>query len=529
MHREHMNNPSFRPDSATADQLDELFAYIRQSWRTLSRSNSDLANSAKDPKFMTTEGRPIVYISQTEDRQRVEKLLLERMNTKDLAQVDLRILPDDPTAISEHGLLYLPHPYVVPGGRFNEMYGWDSYFILLGLIRDGETAAAKDMTDNLLYEVEYYGKVLNANRSYYLTRSQPPFISHMVREIYQITRDKIWLRKAISLIEKTYDMWTDEQHLCGGTGLSRYYTGDPTPAPEVIADERDDRGYTHFDRVREFYRSNQIRDYDVSQYYDAENDALTSEFYIGDRTMRESGFDPSNRFGPFNVDVANYAPVCLNSLLAMLETDMAFFSAELGDPTGQIKWQHRVGYRAAGVNDLLWDKHEGLFFDLNFKTGLKRRYPFLTSFYPLWAGIADENQAARIVENLGIFERPGGLQTSPFRTGSQWDAPFGWASLQLIAIEGLRKYGFEREANRVAVNFLSMILKEFIKTGTIVEKYDVERRDAETAGAIQFGYDYNVVGFGWTNAVFLRLYDGLPEATRPDVLRIGGTGVSSEK
>lgn len=523
-----MNISSDLPSSATESQLHELFAYIRQNWQTLSRSNSDLANSAKDPKFATAERRPIVYISQTENRQSVEKLLLEKMNARELALIQLRTLPDDPAAINEHGLLYLPHPYVVPGGRFNEMYGWDSYFILLGLIRDSEITAAKNMTDNLLYEIEYYGKVLNANRSYYLTRSQPPFIAHMVREVYQVTRDRIWLRKAVPLIKETYEMWTDKHHLCGETGMSRYYSGDRTPAPEVIADERDDEGRTHFDRVLEFYRSSEISDYDVHQYYDAESDTLTGEFYIGDRTMRESGFDPSNRFGPFNADIANYVPVCLNSLLAMLEMDMAFFHEELGDRTGQTEWQSRAESRAARLNGQLWDESDGLYYDLNFKTGRKREYPFLTTFYPLWAGIADEHQAARIVENLGIFERAGGLQTSPFRTGSQWDAPFGWAPLQMIAVEGLRKYGFEGEAIRIAVNFLSLILREFIQTGTIVEKYDVEQRKAETAGAIEFGYDYNVVGFGWTNAVFLRLYDSLPEAARVDVLGIRGTGFPGE-
>ena len=127
-----------------------------------------------------------------------------------------------------------------------------------------------------------------------------------------------------------------------------------------------------------------------------------------------------------------------------------------------------------------------------------------------------------MVENLKLFEQPGGLQTSPFKTGSQWDAPFGWSPLELIAIEGLRKYRYKREADRLTVNFLSLILKEFLRHKTIVEKYDVVRRASEVAGDIQFGYDYNVIGFGWTNGAFVKLYDALPADGKTKILNLNG-------
>ena len=146
----------------------------------------------------------------------------------------------------------------------------------------------------------------------------------------------------------------------------------------------------------------------------------------------------------------------------------------------------------------------------------------MTTFYPLWVGIASPQQAARVVANLKLFELPGGLQTSTNASGSQWDAPFGWAPMQMIAVEGLRRYGYNAEADRITTNFLSLILKEFAQHNTIVEKYDVARRESEVAGGIKFGYDYNVIGFGWTNAAFVELYAKLAVAKRSDVLELEG-------
>lgn len=438
------------------------------------------------------------------------------------AKIELRQLPDDHREIREQGLLYLPYPYVVPGGRFNEMYGWDSYFIQVGLLRDGEIELAKNMADNFLYQIENYGKVLNANRTYYLTRSQPPFLTQMVLGVYRKTRDIKWLRGAVPAIEKYYRFWTSEPHLTKETGLSRYYDFGDGPAPEVISDERDDKGRTHYDRVKEYYRTNEVRDYDLTQYYQRDKDELTDLFYKGDRSMRESGFDPSNRFGPFNIDIINYDPVCLNSLLYLMETETAEIMRALGRVREANVWIARSEKRRRSINRLMWDERDGLYYDYNFVEKRVRRYPFLTTFYPLWAGIADHKQAARVVANLNRFERAGGLQTSTNASGSQWDAPFGWGNLQMIAVKGLRRYGYAKEANRIAVNFLSMILKDFLEHNTIVEKYDVVRRSSQLGAGIKFGYSANQIGFGWTNAAFTEMYSELPEQERSNVLKLDG-------
>ncbi|MCP9495768.1 MAG: hypothetical protein MSG64_15075 [Pyrinomonadaceae bacterium MAG19_C2-C3] len=508
---------------ATPAQLEAVHRYIKTSWQTLKRSNKELARAAVDPKFKVEHAgkRSIVYLARSENQAQVESELRRQMSAADFASIELRVLPRDHTNITEQGLLYLPHPYVVPGGRFNEMYGWDSYFIQVGLLRDGETELAKNVIDNHLYQIEHYGAVLNANRTYYLSRSQPPFLTQMILGVYRNTKDKVWLRNTLPKIEKFYRFWTQPPHLTTSTGLARYYDVGTGPAPEVIADERDEQGKTHYDRVKEYYRTHDITDYDIKQYYDRERNELTPLFYTGDRSMRESGFDPSNRFGIFNTDVINYNPVCLNSLLYVMEIETAEILKLLGEPRArQNIWHERAAKRKTAINRLMWDERDGLYYDYNFTTKQVRRYPFATAFYPMWAGIATRQQAARLVANLKTFERPGGLLTSTNISGSQWDAPFGWAPLQLLAVEGLRRYGYTAEADRVSTKFLSMVLEDFIEHNTIVEKYDVERRSSDIAAGIKFGYSANQIGFGWTNAAFVEMYAQMTPARRGDVLKL---------
>jgi alpha,alpha-trehalase len=509
------------PDRASPEQLESIRKYIKDGWRILMRSNSRMAEAAVDPKFPPgADGRRPVYTCAEEDAHRVEASLRAVMSPGDFASIDLRALPANTLEVKDQGLLFLPHPYVVPGGRFNEMYGWDSYFILVGLLRDGEIELAKDTVENFLYEIRCYGKVLNANRTYYLTRSQPPFLTQMILGVYRKTLDLAWLRRCVPAIEEYHRYWTDPPHLTVETGLSRYYDVGSGPAPEVISAERDQEGQTHYDRARNYYRTHDVRDYDRRRYYDATADRLTPLFFIGDRSMRESGFDPSNRFGPFSVDIINYNPVCLNSLLYLMETDTAHIMRILGRNRAALDWESRAAIRKRAINRLMWDERDGLYYDYDFAEKRLRRCPFITTFYPLWAGLASRTQAARVVANLGIFERPGGLQTSASETSNQWDAPFGWAPMQMIAVAGMRRYGYEKQADRITVNFLSMILKEFIAHNAILEKYDVMRRQSQVSGDIKFGYNSNEIGFGWTNAAFVDLYAGLSQAARPLVLNL---------
>ncbi len=495
-----------------AARLEAVHAYVRKAWTTLTRSLDDLPAAAVDPKLHLPAGKPYpVYLSRRENRARVERELRRRLGGE-FARIELRVLPADWRRIEQHGLLYLPHPYVVPGGRFNEMYGWDSYFIQVGLLRDGGLQRARDLVDNFVYQIEHYGTLLNANRTYFLSRSQPPFLTAMLLGVFERTGDRAWLRRSLPAVESYYRFWTSPPHLIPGTPLSRYYDQGEGPAPEVVSDEKDEAGRTHYDRVRAWYKAHEVPDYDLARYYDRAADALTPLFYKGDRSMRESGFDPSNRFGPFNTDVIHYAPVCLNALLYRMEQDTARIHEILGRGAQAARWRRRAELRRAAMDELLWDARAGLYFDYQFETRSRRAYEFASTFYPLWVGAASPEQAARVRANLARFEAPGGLLTSTQVSGSQWDAPFGWAPLQLIAVQGLRRYGFADDAARLSRRFLSLVTKEFEEHGVIVEKYDVRRRESDVAGDLRFGYSTNVVGFGWTNAVYVELLDGLTAA-----------------
>ena len=503
-----------RPAPRSVRDLGPVRDYIKHGWAALTRSNHDLPAAVPDPKFHDHRaGDPWpLYLPPLESRDRVEAELGQLLGADDLKSIALRTLPSSPQAVTEPGLLYLPRPYVVPGGRFNEMYGWDSYFIQVGLLRDDEIPLARDMVDNFVYEIANYGTILNANRTYYLTRSQPPFLTEMILGVFERTHDRAWLESTWPSVERYYRFWTTEPHLIPDLGLSRYFDLGEGPAPEVLADERDAAGRTHYDRVREFYRTHEVSDYDVREYYDRAADRLTPLFYKGDRSMRESGFDLSNRFGPFNVDIIHYAPVCLNALLYRMEREAGEIATILGRPDAG-EWPARAATRRTKIDRYLWDADAGLYFDYNYETRRRRPYPFATTFYPLWAGAASAQQARRVAAHLPAFEAPGGILTSTRVTGNQWDAPYGWAPLQMIAVGGLRRSGYGGAADRISRKFVDMVADDFAAHGTIVEKYDVRRRTSDLGAGIRFGYAANQIGFGWTNGVLLELLAGLGELT----------------
>ena len=315
-------------DALGAERIEPLLAYIAKTWRPLTRTAADLPRAAEDAKIAHAPGTPWpIYLSPQEDRDAVAAALARVLPAHDLARIALRPLPPELPPDFEHGLLYLPRPYVVPGGRFNEMYGWDSYFIVLGLLRDERLALARGVVDDFVYEVRHYGGVLNANRTYYLTRSQPPLLAEMVVALYHATGDRAWLAGTRDALIAAYDHWLAPPHLIPALGLSRYFDHGDGPAPEVVAGERDAQGDNHYDRVRAWFRAHPEN---ADGYYDSEADELTPLYYKGDRSMRESGFDPTGRFGPFGADVTRYAPVCLNTLLYRMERDLAEIDQALG-------------------------------------------------------------------------------------------------------------------------------------------------------------------------------------------------------
>ncbi len=521
------------------DQLHAISQYIAGSWDSLTRSTSR-CESVADPK--RTEP-PVLYLPA--DYAIPAPVLKMQTECRVLAKPLPFVIhgPGEAGAqnISPPGLLFLENDYVVPGGRFNEMYGWDSYFIVLGLLRDHRIELAKGMVRNFFFEIDRYGAILNANRTYYLTRSQPPLLSSMVIAIYQAEKaagrnGETWLGEAYPYVKKDYQMWTHSPHLAGSTGLSRYYDFGEGPAPESLEGEP---GY--YRKVVAYFlrHPQQANAYIVEdergppgsaagspryavQVCDAQPQTagsgcdpvrtiqLAAGYFKGDRTMRESGFDPSFRFGPYGAATHHYAPVCLNSLLYKTEKDMEEISSLLGRRLEAARWRRVATQRAARMRRLLWDATRGMFFDYDLRSGRRSDYPYATTFYPLWAGLATAEEARSVVKNLLRFEQPGGLAMSTRESGVQWDYPYGWAPIQLLTVEGLRRYGYDSEANRISYKFLATVLDNFQRDGTIREKYNVVTRSSEIQVAA--GYAANVVGFGWTNGVFVELLSRLSPA-----------------
>jgi alpha,alpha-trehalase len=515
-------------------KLHAILDYISSSWTVLRRSTAK-CEAVADPKL--TEVSTLYVPADFAMPAGLEHLWRE-------CNVEVQHLPGvihGPGQVREHGiqppgLLFLENPYVVPGGRFNEMYGWDSYFIIRGLLRDGKIDMARGMVENFFFEIEHYGSVLNANRTYYLTRSQPPFLSSMIVAVWEAEKERghedlKWLAKAYRYANEDYEMWLQEPHLAGATGLSRYYDFGDGPVPEGLHDET---GYYH-DVLAYFAKQPGPSPYLVerttadalkhpeyslalcadgspaagSKCAPAKYVALSDEYYKGDRSMRESGFDISFRFGPYGAETHHYAPVCLNSLLYKTETDLEQVSKWLGDRAAAAQWHQRAEKRLKIMRTLLWDDARGLFFDYDFQHKKLSSYEYATTFYPLWAGLATAAQAKSVMRNLPLFERQGGLAMSTKQTGVQWDYPYGWAPIQLLAVEGLRRYGYNEDADRISCEFLGMVLDNFARDGNIREKYDV----VSDSSNIQLaeGYRDNIVGFGWTNGVFLELLHGLPK------------------
>lgn len=498
------------PTFPSTGNIARMVHYIQSEWHGLGRGLRQVAQAVRDPKLgeETLHSCPI-YISSSEDLPRVQRIFEKSIGSEQMTSLRLKVLPTDTSRIDEHGLLFLPGRYVVPGGRFNEMYGWDSYFIALGLLRQGRVAMAKGLADQCLYQVEHYGTVLTANRTYYLSRSHPPLLGRMVLAIYRATGDLVWLKRALPLLEKFYYYWTVPPHLVPGINLSRYYDFAQGPAPEVEKGEVDENGHNHYQRLQMNLTAAKDQLRDINEFIDPATGALTPHTYHADRSMRESGFDVSWRFGFANLDVLDILPVCLNTLLWRLEVDIAKVRGFL-DATGTVEvWQERYKQRAASITDHFWDEEAGLFCDFDGRSNSRLTYAFATTFWPLWAGLATRAQAARIASRVPDFEAPGGLLTSLSTSGCQWDKPFGWAPLNYMAVMGLHRYGYRTEARRIARRFVSLVTAEFCRTGLLFEKYDLEGMTSDVEGKIQYGYPTNEPGFGWTNACVMELLDYL--------------------
>ena len=506
--------------------VNRLSRLIKNSfWDGLTRriDESVIEKVGLDPKDWTDDPRPRIYVPPGAPKQYAyyKKVAKDRPEVR----LDVQWLPKAEDITPEYvrdlnqkpGLLAVAMeevkdpktnevtmrglPFVVPGGRFNELYGWDSYMESLGLLVDDRVDLAKAMVRNFCFCIEHYGKILNANRSYYLCRSQPPFLTDMALRVYERIKHEEgateFLRTAIlAAIKEYYNVWMAEPRFDPITGLSRYRpTGLGVP-PETES--------SHFEHLLEPYAKKHALSFEtfVARYNDGSiKEPELDEYFLHDLAVRESGHDTSYRLERV---CANLATVDLNSLLYKYETDISrtirnVFGDKLMIPAEfQTKgmgarhsetsaaWDRRAKKRRTAIDRYLWNKEVGMYFDYDTVKKEQTSYESATTFWPMWAGMASPAQAAELVTRaLPKFEAFGGLVSGTEksrgvvgldRPNRQWDFPYGWAPQQMLAWTGLLRYGYQDDAERLAYKWLYMITKAFVDfNGVVVEKYDVTR------------------------------------------------------
>ena len=404
-----------------------------------------------------------------------------------------KVLGRNPDKIVEgSSLLSLPNPYIVPGGRFREIYYWDSYFTMLGLKESGEVEIMENMVKNFAYLIDKYGHIPNGNRTYYLSRSQPPFFSLMVGLLAEAKGEQVY-QDFLQALEKEYNYWTKANN-------------------DNLASNGADNGIV------------KINNYLVNRYWDervtprqesyredvetAEKSSSNKELTFRNlRSGAASGWDFSSRWfadgkNINTIQTTSIIPVDLNSLLYHLESLISKTYLAKADLLKAKYYAVKAKGRKAFIDKYCWNKTDGFYYDYNFKTGQQEKIPTLAALYPMFFKLSKSKQAAKVALKVkSDFLQIGGVTTTLNRTGQQWDAPNGWAPLQWITIQGLENYKQSELAEEIANRWIKVNVEVYKKTGKLMEKYNVMDTNLEAGGGEYPSQD----GFGWTNGVLLKL------------------------
>lgn len=404
----------------------------------------------------------------------------------------------DDSSVPHSSLIPLPYPYVVPGGRFREIYYWDSYFTAHGLIADGHEDMALNMAKNFRHVIHNYGHIPNGNRFYYMSRSQPPFFVPLVALLADVIDTHIesdFYKDA--LLEHSF--WMDA-------------TGDPNRRAVSFTDRQ---GRKH--RLNRYWDDNPVPREESwiedKLEFEASNGTDAAAFYRNVRAACESGWDFSSRWladmsNLTTIETTSILPVDLNTVLWFNEMKLAEWSQSLGHPSRARELFKRADRRKKAINQLMWDDSRGFYFDYHLERKERKETFSLAAVYPLYFNLTDQSQAEAIAEQLEKhFLKDGGLQTTTVTSGQQWDAPNGWAPLQWMAIVGLEGYGMTELAEKIRMRWLKLNEDIYKKTGKMVEKYNVVDLQQEGGGGEYPLQD----GFGWTNGVFSALSTRLDE------------------
>ncbi len=405
------------------------------------------------------------------------------------------VLTRQPDATANYSsLIRLPNPYVVPGGRFNEIYYWDSYFTMLGLQVSGKTDMIESMIDNFAWLIDQFGFIPNGNRSYFLGRSQPPFFALMVNLLAEEKGEPVFIKYLPSL-EKEYQFWMD--------GVEMLFEL-PGNAIKRVANFGGDKILNrHFDNLP-FPRTEMYTD-DIELI--KQHGEQAEKMLLDIRAACESGWDFSSRWCSVPDDLAtihttDILPVDLNCLLYFLEKTMAKAHELNGDMEQSRLYQSLSDNRKTRINEVFWNDETSFYHDFDFEKKAQTDALSLAGVFPLFFKIANTAQAEQCAKMISSkFLHNGGLLTTTFESGQQWDAPNGWAPLQWIAIQGLRNYGFDTLAETIKKRWVNLNTKVYKDTGKLLEKYNVVNTNLKSGGG-----EYPVQdGFGWTNGVLLKL------------------------
>lgn len=394
-------------------------------------------------------------------------------------------------------LISLPNPYIVPGGRFREIYYWDSYFTMLGLAASGHVDLIQNMVDNFAFLIDRVGFIPNGNRTYYCTRSQPPFFVLMVELLATVKRKPDIWATYLTQLQKEYEFW-----MSGTEKLS----DDLKVHRRVVAvhDGYLNRYWDDSDRPRQ---ESHTEDVELARHCDRDATGL----YRDMRSACESGWDFSTRWladpqSLESVRASQIVPVDLNALMYKLETSMAHAFIDVGNAEQANFYEDRAKNRKRLMQSLFFDDKTGFFVDLLLPDLKPSGTLSLAAAFPLFFELATADQARQVAERIHRdFLKPGGWLTTLTDSGQQWDAPNGWAPLQWMVYKGLRNYGFDNEAREGTTRWVTNNQAVYRSTGKLLEKYNVEE-----IGLLAEGGEYVVQdGFGWTNGVLLSLMNEL--------------------
>lgn len=457
---------------------------VLAQWRSMQGRSADLVGFVAE--HFVVPGEAAAYVPPAGQTLRAHIEGLWPVLTRTTDRVDPR-----------GSLLPLPKPYVVPGGRFREVYYWDSYFTLLGLASSGRWQQVRDMVDNFAWQLDQYGHIPNGNRSYYLSRSQPPFFSLMV-DLLATHEGEAAYRRYLPQLRTEHAFW-----MRGAAGLA------PGQASERVVRLADGQLLNRYWDARAVPRTESWTD-DLATAAQAPQRA-PSQVYRDLRAGAESGWDFSSRWlaepaSLGSIHTTAIVPVDLNSLLFHLEKTLARASKVAGDGKAARDFARQADARQQAINTVLWDATQGWYVDRDLERGQTRPALTAAALFPLWLQVATRPQARQTAAAVEAqLLREGGLLTTTVNTGQQWDAPNGWAPLQWVAVDGLQRYDQDALARRIGTRFLRTVQAVYDSEGKLVEKYVV---DGSAGGG--GGGEYPLQdGFGWSNGVTAALLDRL--------------------